>query len=60
MSIFEKQMRAIRKIAVLLYSKDPEHFKIVITEIDLKLAEMEELDLDSLDFSEDFDLQDIA
>lgn len=50
MSIAEKQMRAIRKVAVKLYAHNPSHFEAVISAIDSKLSELETIDDDFNDF----------
>lgn len=46
MTVLKKQLKAIRKLAVSYHSQAPEHFGQVITEIDLKLKEIEEQELD--------------
>lgn len=59
--IIIKQMKAIRKVALKLYDKDPAHFAIVIAEIDIKLNELKEQELEFADCDvEEFDVREIA
>ena len=64
-NVVRKQLKAIRKIAISHMASAPEHFKSLVEEIDLSLAEDEAEHLAHIEAMEyveefDFDLREIA
>lgn len=61
-----KQLNGLKKLAHKFYDRSPEHFSILIAEIDMQLAEMREdnlLMIEALEFPdevEQFDMREIA